>query len=291
MPKLAVAARAAKAERQPLPVADPIPRWSVVIPYYNEAGYLADTLASLTAQTLRPFRVVLVDNGSTDGSAIVAQRWARAQWGIAVELLDEPQPGQVHALKRGLDRVTTELVAVCDADTLYPPHYLAQADHVFAAAPADVAAVLAHDAPRDFEAPAARRKRWLYTHVVPRLLRHQAHAGGYAHSYRTRLLKAAGGYDAARWPYVVKDHELIHRVLKLGRLRYHADLWCQASTRRADRRNVRWTLGERVLYHATPFALKEWFFYRFLARRFAARAQTDVVLRQQPWRTARATAA
>ena len=272
---------------RPVAASGPIPRWSVVVPYYNETRYLADMLASLTSQTLRPFRVVLVDNGSTDGSALLARRWARGQWGIEVELLAEPRPGQVHALKHGLDAVATEFVAICDADTLYPPHYLAQADHVFAAAPADVAAVLAHDAPRDSASPAARRKRWLYTYIVPRLLRHQAHAGGYAHSYRTRLLRAAGGYDAALWPYVVKDHELIHRVLKHGRLRYHPDLWCRASVRRADRRQVRWTLTERILYHATPFALKDWFFYRFLASRLAARAQTDIVLRQQPWRASR----
>ena len=41
---------------------------SVVIPYYNEAGFLPQTLRSLLAQTRVPDQLILVDNGSTDGT-------------------------------------------------------------------------------------------------------------------------------------------------------------------------------------------------------------------------------
>jgi len=263
--------------------ARPAPRWTVVIPFYNEAGFLEATLASLSAQTLRPFRVVLIDNGSTDRSPQIARAWARAQFGIEAVVVTEPQPGQVHALNRGLRLVTTQFVAVCDADTLYPPHYLAHGDALFAASHDGIVALLAHDAPADAQATGAQLRRLAYSYVIPAVLKNQAHAGGYAHLFRTQALAAAGGYDAALWPYVVKDHELIHRVLKQGALRYHPALWCQPSARRSDRAAVRWTLTERIVYHATPFVLKDWFFYRFLARRLQARRQTDVVLRNQPW--------
>jgi hypothetical protein len=46
---------------------------------------------------------------------------------------------------------------------------------------------------------------------------------------------------------------------------------------------VRWTLGERLLYHATPYAAKDWFFYRFLAPRLSRRGMRDTVLRQRQW--------
>jgi glycosyltransferase involved in cell wall biosynthesis len=261
-----------------------VPRWTVVIPYYNEAEYLGATLESLAAQVGARFRLVLVDNGSTDGTAHAVAAWAAAHRDIDVLHIAELQPGQVHALKAGIDRVTTELVAICDADTVYPPHYLATAAGLFDARGGATVAVLAHDAPAGGSArPRARLRRLVNTHFVSFWLRGQAHAGGYAHCYRTAALHAAGGYDAKLWPYVIKDHELVHRVLRHGRLAYAVDHWCSPSPRRADRRGVRWTLPERILYHATPYVLKDWFFYDFLRPRLIARNQIDTVLRQRNW--------
>ncbi len=259
------------------------PRWTVVIPCYNEEAFIGATLASLAAQTER-FALIVVDNGSTDSSATVVRAWAAAHPHIDVQLIDELRPGQVHALRAGLLAVTTELVAVCDADTEYPATYLARAAALFDARGPGTVAVLAHDAAAGAEATLpARARRWLYSNIIPNLLSGQAHAGGYAHCYRTAALNAAGGYDAAIWPYVVKDHELAHRMLKQGKIAYASDHWCVPSLRRADRKGVRWTLFERIVYHATPYALKDWFFYGFLGPRLAARKQTDVVLRQQSW--------
>ncbi|WP_374390039.1 glycosyltransferase family 2 protein, partial [Sandaracinobacter sp.] len=63
------------------------PRWTIVIPFFNEEQWLPATLESLSAQTLRPFRVVLVDNGSTDSTPALARRWAEAQQGLETRLL------------------------------------------------------------------------------------------------------------------------------------------------------------------------------------------------------------
>lgn len=109
----------------------PDPRWSVVIPVFNERDFLPRTLLSLSAQSV-PFRLFVVDNGSTDG-CIEAARALAAEQGFDARFLHEPRPGQVHALKRGLDAADTELVAVCDADTWYPPQYLESAGRLFGA--------------------------------------------------------------------------------------------------------------------------------------------------------------
>jgi hypothetical protein len=82
---------------------------------------------------------------------------------------------------------------------------------------------------------------------------------------------------------VLKDHELLNRLWKQGSTRYAQDLWVQPSPRRADRKGVRWTLFERILYHATLPSQKDWFFYSFLKPRFIARGQKDIVLRRQSW--------
>ncbi len=260
-----------------------LPGWTMVIAYYNEAGYLGRTLAALTAQQHRPFRVVLVDNGSTDTSAAIATDWAAAQTGIAVTLASEPEPGQVHALAHGLRLVETDYVAIGDADTIYPPDYLARGDAAFAKGPPNMVALFAHDAGTDPHRAGERIVRRLRDTLLIRWCRGQTYAGGYAHLYRTTALRAAGGYAAPVWPYVLKDHELVHRMAKQGAFGGDPELWCQPSDRRADRSGVRWTLAERLLYHATPFAAKDWFFYDFLAPRLAARGMKDTVLRQRAW--------
>ena len=256
--------------------------WSVVLPYYNEAQYLPTTLKSLANQTLRPVKLILVNNASTDGSLELAREALAGAEGIQAVYIDEPRPGQVHALEAGIDQVDTEFVAICDADTIYPPNYLSGADGLFRESGDDVVAVLAIGVAGD---PAAPRNRFvrMKTAFMGALLSRQCHSGGYAHAFRTSALKKAGGYSKSRWPYVLKDHELMHRVNKLGRTRYDPTHICQASDRREDRGAVRWTLSERLLYHVTPYALKDWFFYTFLAARMERRKMDELSLRDRPW--------
>ncbi len=54
------------------------PKVSVVIPAYNAAGFIEDTLRTVAAQTLKDFEVILVDDGSKDDTAAVAQRFIDA---------------------------------------------------------------------------------------------------------------------------------------------------------------------------------------------------------------------
>ena len=49
------------------------PNISIIIPVYNVEAYLADCLDSILAQTFESFEVILVDDGSTDGSPAIAQ--------------------------------------------------------------------------------------------------------------------------------------------------------------------------------------------------------------------------
>lgn len=182
-----------------------------------------------------------------------------------------------------MPHIDSAFVAFGDADTLYPPDYLATADRAFTDGGDDLIAVMAVDVPAPADGPAARRKRFLRSGVAARLWPKQTHSGGFGQTFRTAALRAAGGYSAAQWPYVLMDHEVMQRVLKLGRAAYPRDFWCIPSPRRSDRRRVRWTLAERLLYHFTPFALKDWYFYRFLGPRLAARRLTHLNLREKSW--------
>jgi glycosyltransferase involved in cell wall biosynthesis len=240
--------------------------WTVLIPFFNERDFLADTIASLAEQT-RPFRLVLVDNGSTDGGAEIA-RAACDRLALDYMLLTEREPGKVAALRTGLGWVRSRFVATCDADTLYPPHYLAEAERLLGEEGCVVAGAffVTRDAmPSDIAAMGRK------INSAARLLPRQCHTGGAGQVFRTTVLRAAGGFAPERWNYVLEDHEIIHRVMKFGSMRYSHDLWCVPSLRERDRASIRWTLVERLTYAATAPWAGDWFFYRFLGRRLRHR--------------------
>lgn len=262
------------------------PRWTVIVPVYNEEAYLEATLASLEAQTAGPFRLVAVDNASTDRSYEIAAQFAAEARNALTTVIREQRPGQAPALEAGIAEASTEFVAICDADTAYPPDYLERAAAIFDEEGEATVAVVAFDARPEAGAKdvAARIKG----RAVSMLLARQCHGGGYAHAFRREALLRAGGYSPGLWPYCVKDHELMHRVSKEGRIAYRYGHWVRPSDRRSDRSSVRWTLFERIMYHATPHAAKDWFFYSFLKRRFEARGVRDLNLRKRDWEDAAA---
>jgi len=244
------------------------PAWSIIVPFFNEREALPLVLASLSAQT-EPFQLILVDNGSTDSSVAYLRRRLAEGFPGAV-LISEPKPGKVAALAAGLRRVTTPYLATCDADTWYPPQYLWEAQKLMEASGPTV-----HGAGAYFVAdPSSRASRMigaLHWLGAARLLPRQTHTGGAGQVFRTESLRGAGGFDPARWPYVLEDHEIGQRLLKLGRVIYGRGLWCAPSSRPRERGAVSWTLAERLLYHFTPARAKDWYFYGFLGPRLAAR--------------------
>ena len=246
----------------------------MVLPYFNEDRYLAATLASLAAQTDPDFTLILVDNGSTDDSARIAREACPAF--TQVVLLCENEPGKIHALRTGIAAAAGDVVATVDADTLYPPEYVARIRREFAADPR-TAMVLA------FGRPSAAARASAKQRVDVFLWPTKCHTGGFGQAFRRDLLHAAGGFDARRWPFVLEDHEIVHRITPFGRLDYAADHVCHPSDRRADRSGCNWTLWERIQYKLLPGFAMERFFYGYLARRFARRGLSNLRLRDKTW--------
>lgn len=86
---------------------------SVVIPARNAAATIADTIQSLLAQEGGSPQIIVVDDGSTDGTTEVARRA-----GAFVIVQDWTGPGA--ARNRGRQAVDTEIIAFCDADDRWP---------------------------------------------------------------------------------------------------------------------------------------------------------------------------
>lgn len=260
-------------------VAEPTPpQWSIILPFFNEAAYLRSTLGSLAGQASTAV-VILVDNGSTDQSSAIALAACR-DLGLNHKLVVQPVPGKVHALSAGLEEVKTCFVATCDADTWYPPHYLMEAERLLER-PGCAAAGAFYVAPGP--GPEDLRRRGAQIACASWLLPHQSHTGGAGQAFRTAALRAAGGFDPQRWNYVLEDHEIIHRVMRFGSMRYAEALWCIPSQRERNRESIRWTLFERLMYSAAAPLVGDWFFYRFLAGRLQKRQLTSVRIRERPF--------
>jgi glycosyltransferase involved in cell wall biosynthesis len=257
---------------------DPVarPAWSVLVPFFNERSLLARTIESLAAQS-RAARLILIDNASTDDSAAIAQATCD-RLGLDYLLITESRPGKVQALKTGLRWVRTPFVATCDADTFYPPEYLAAAEALLEQDGCVVAGAYYASAQADAK---ARRKLGAKICSAARMLPRQCHTGGAGQAFRADALRKAGGFDADLWGFVLEDHEVIHRMMKLGTTRYSQDLWCAPSPRERDRASIRWTLVERLMYSALAPWAGDWFFYDFLASRLRSRRLVSQSIRER----------
>jgi glycosyltransferase involved in cell wall biosynthesis len=89
-------------------------RVSVIIPAFNAEAYLAEAIDSVLAQTLPPFEVIVVDDGSTDATAAIARRFAPA-----VNCFSQPNGGIGAARNSGVRAAHGNALAFLDADDLW----------------------------------------------------------------------------------------------------------------------------------------------------------------------------
>ena len=87
---------------------------SVIIPVYNGERYLAQAIESVLAQTLPPSEIIVIDDGSTDGSVAIAERFAEQ-----VRIDQQENRGAASARNRGVDLAKGSLLAFLDADDLW----------------------------------------------------------------------------------------------------------------------------------------------------------------------------
>jgi hypothetical protein len=107
-------------------------RWrvSAIIPAYNRADFLPETIATLLAQTSAPHEIIVVDDGSTDGTEA-----AVARFGDAVRYRRIENSGAPVARNVGAAMATGDWLWFCDSDDLWRPEFLARMRALAATAP------------------------------------------------------------------------------------------------------------------------------------------------------------
>ncbi len=107
---------------------DATPTFSVVIPTYNEASDIDDTLEHVLAQSRRALDVLVVDGGSTDGTVDRLRTWERR----GVTVIDEGQRRGVAAARNtGIRCAGGDVVVILNADVMLPADFLERLADVY----------------------------------------------------------------------------------------------------------------------------------------------------------------
>lgn len=97
---------------------------AVILPVHNGEKYLREALDSVLRQTRSPAEIIIIDDGSSDGSAQVARAYAAAH--PTVKLIQQPNSGVATARNRAAEAATAPLLAFLDHDDLWQPTKLAR---------------------------------------------------------------------------------------------------------------------------------------------------------------------
>ncbi|HEY0385530.1 MAG TPA: glycosyltransferase family 2 protein [Pyrinomonadaceae bacterium] len=188
---------------------------SIVTPSFNQAQFLEETILSVLNQNYEQLEYVIIDGGSTDGSVEIIRRYEKhlAYW------VSERDRGQVHAINKGLERVTGDVVAYLNSDDLYLPGAFSAVTRHFAEHPRcewlcgetlmfgdkdHRTELLKTEVPKS----AAHALSWAYLAPQPGMF------------WRRELVQP--GFDE-KWNYVF-DHELYVRLLLAGHRCEHLDV-------------------------------------------------------------------
>ena len=118
-------------------------KFSIIVPLYNKAPYVRKALESIVAQTYKDWELIVVDDGSTDGSADVVRDYIRTLNGangenggmVNIHLLSQQNAGVAAARNRGVTESKGEYVCFLDADDWWKPIFWEEIDKLIAEYP------------------------------------------------------------------------------------------------------------------------------------------------------------
>jgi glycosyltransferase involved in cell wall biosynthesis len=214
-----------------------MPRLSVIIPLFNKRAYVQRALESIAAQTLDDFEVIVVNDGSTDGSDEIVKQFPDQR----LRLINQPNAGPGAARNRGIAEARGELLAFLDADDEWTADYLQASVRALDDAPQAAAVTSGYvECPAETSREPLWRSRGLRDGLfmvepetpVDLLVQALAFMSPCTTVARAKVVRQHGGYfarerctyaeDAWLWLKVLLNHSVVFQLRPLVRLHLDA---------------------------------------------------------------------
>lgn len=111
-----------------------LPKISIIIPSYNKAKFVKETLNSIIDQKYPDLEVIIQDGGSTDGTLEIIKRFAK-RYSKIISWESKKDKGQTDAINKGLKKANGEVIAYLNADDIYKKGTLNKVGKYFAKYP------------------------------------------------------------------------------------------------------------------------------------------------------------
>jgi glycosyltransferase involved in cell wall biosynthesis len=222
---------------------------SVVMPAYNAGAFLSQAIESVQAQTWRDFELIIVNDGSTDSTLEVAERYAAKD--ARIRVFTQPNAGTAPTLNRGIELAAGEWVFLMHADDLMRPNRL-ERQWAFIQEHPELAAASCLVCHIDSENRVIGKDNSnLFTHEAIDKLIAENELIGFNHPaavLRKSAVLAVGGYRQPFWPaedidlwnrLVEKDYKVLVQPEFLLDYRMHGNS-ASISLARLTRTKLRW---------------------------------------------------
>ncbi len=228
------------------------PQLAVLLPFYNAAPTLAETLDSILAQTFKDFILIAVNDGSTDNSCEIMHEYIKRDQRI--ELLQIEHQGVVGAMNHALEQCTAPICARMDADDIMAPERLQkQWEYLQANPEIDLVGSCVRLFPEEIVQDGFNEYiRWQNSCITPRQIADNIYVelpiANPSICFRRDVVQEVGGYRDGDFP---EDYELLlrlhqhgHQMAKLHEVLLH---WRDSDSRltRTDERYSR-TAFDRI---------------------------------------------
>jgi glycosyltransferase involved in cell wall biosynthesis len=189
-----------------------MPKVDVIIPAYNAAKFLPAAIESVIAQTFTDWRILLVDDGSTDNTAEVVSPFIH-QLGPKLKYIKQANSGVSAARNEAIRNSSAEFLALLDADDIWLPHRLSESLRCFENRP-QVGLAYGFNARINSEGRVidtfARRQKHGEGKIAPYIYRLQVDLPTLTITFRKRCIDEAGLFDETM--QATEDRDLWFRI-------------------------------------------------------------------------------
>lgn len=190
-----------------------MPAISVLLPVYNSAHFVEKAITSILTQTMKNFEFIIINDGSTDSTGEILQRFAYKD--IHIRLVQRPNKGLIFTLNEGIALARSPFIARMDADDIALPNRL-KCQYEYLNKHPETIALGSYIQLMDKNDEIYRTKRLPIGHHIQETFRWGSPLAHPSVMIRTEAVRKVGGYPSD-FP-AAEDYALWLRLLSLGKI-------------------------------------------------------------------------